>query len=507
MTISGSEAFANYCAAIRGNGELMPAHWGAMSSLVEEQGLPSAMAGGSSASITMFLLESLSLNPIPVNNSERALLIKSFQGYFEAMSQTSEGKAIQALLADRGAFQSIINSAPKLDEALAHPANRALLLKHMDSLQVLMASEDLRDIINPEFVLYVKRTIGLARKDDDSIQNVLNYRTGQISYALKNFGKFDAQTDKTLFVRPGLINFTRLSLILGEMGNFYANYNNESATGNQIGQRLRDFLNLCTPGSKDMSWRELNQQRPACRQLLGSAVLMYHKAKASGKSRIHELIGSHIPSFASTSVLTGSAVKQFARLAADYQTTTDTQFGDFSINFNELRFGYWGFQTDLDNIQNTLNFVAEYKRDAKSQKFLSLGQAPWLRILSTSPAEPGLSRIVALSRSQLSAGGWSDLHPVIVLKAYGCNQIIYVTRKGEESKFAQAVFKRLTRADEKTWSRFYDMANPNSSIMLSQKLATKIKCTDWDHFKVKDDINGLIEDAMRAPLLDPPYCK
>ena len=41
---------AGYCLAIRGNGELEPAHWGGMARTVEKLGLPQAMAGGSSGS-------------------------------------------------------------------------------------------------------------------------------------------------------------------------------------------------------------------------------------------------------------------------------------------------------------------------------------------------------------------------------------------------------------------------------------------------------------------------
>ena len=90
-----------YCAAIRGNGELMPAHWGSFSKLVERYGLPSAMAGGSSASITMFLLESVSLNKLAKSKIEKALLIKSFEGYFETLSQTKEGKAMLSLMSEK----------------------------------------------------------------------------------------------------------------------------------------------------------------------------------------------------------------------------------------------------------------------------------------------------------------------------------------------------------------------------------------------------------------------
>jgi hypothetical protein len=485
----------------------MPAHWGAMSSLVEEQGLPSAMAGGSSASITMFLLESISLNPLAQTNSERALLIKSFQGYLEALTQTPEGKAIQALLADKGVFQALLATAPKIDEALQNPAAKALLQKHLGNLQTLMNSKDIKEIINPEFVLYVQRTAKLSMQQDPTVAAVVNYRGGQISHAIKNFGKFDAETDKTLFVRPGLIDFKKLASILGQMGNFYANYNNESGMGPQIEQRMKDFLKACTPETQKLSWRELNEKHPECRQLLGSAVLMYREAGAGAKSRVDENVGAHIPAFPTTSVLTGAAVEQFTKLYIDYQTTTDENFGDFSVNPDDLHFGYWGTSEGLAKIEKKFKTVSEYKNDKKSQKFMSLGESAWMNVISTSPAEPGLSRIQALSRTQLSAGGWSDLHPVLVLKAFGCDNIIYVTRKGEESKFAQGTFRRLTQADDKTMSQFYSIANPQSSIMRSQKNATKIKCTDWNSFEVTKDLNGLVEESMRAPLIDPPNCK
>ncbi|MGZ3743322.1 MAG: hypothetical protein ACXWRA_05655, partial [Pseudobdellovibrionaceae bacterium] len=89
----------------------------------------------------------------------------------------------------------------------------------------------------------------------------------------------------------------------------------------------------------------------------------------------------------------------------------------------------------------------------------------------------------------------------------GCDQIIYVTRKGGESPFAQAILQRLIKADAKTMDQFYGQDNPNSSMMRSQANATKIKCTNWNAFDVRSDINGLVEDALRAPLLDPPNCK
>lgn len=536
--VMSSTAHANYCAAIRGNGELMPAHWGAMSSLVEEQGMPSAMAGGSSASITMFLLESISLNSQLQNNSEKALMIKSFQGYFETLSQTAEGKAIQSILADKAALQAIIASAGKIDQALKNPENAVLLGKHLGSLKILMASKDLQEIINPEFVLYVQRASQLAEQNKPELAAALNYRSEQISMALKNFGNFNSETDKTLFFRPGLISFEKLGRLFGKMANFYAGYNNASLVGKQIEQKVRQFLDHCTPGSQNLSWRELNEQRPQCRQIIGSAILMYRSAETSdGKiqNRIDEMIGSHIPSFATTSVITGAAVKRYATLFNAYQTNEDPNFGDqLLMSQDELRFGYWGQKKDLQNIENIFSVKPEFKNDPKSQKFLSLGTSAWSQVLAMSPAEPGLSRIVTINQKQLSAGGWSDLHPTLILKAHGCENIIYLTRKGGESMFAQGVFKRLTNADgfnwnewqglspeakarknamgnasdtQSTWSQLYNMANSQSSMFRSYSNATQIKCTDWDHFDVKKDLAGLVEEAMHAPLINPPDCR
>jgi len=57
-----SHASADYCLALRGNGEAQPAHWGALAQLVENMGLPKAQSGGSSAAVSSFLLENIAAN-------------------------------------------------------------------------------------------------------------------------------------------------------------------------------------------------------------------------------------------------------------------------------------------------------------------------------------------------------------------------------------------------------------------------------------------------------------
>ena len=195
----------------------------------------------------------------------------------------------------------------------------------------------------------------------------------------------------------------------------------------------------------------------------------------------------------------------------------------------------------------------------------------WFEVLGTSPAEPGLSNLTRLPDSQnlnprkvinkryfykkwgflptlsaigwfnekhpswgvipfregiLSAGGWSDLHPSLVLKASGCDDVLYVTRQGGESVFGQQIFIRLTgytdrirfwrdirdtnrigvtdlNYDEKysPWNKLYNLANPESSYNLSVKVADAVYCTDWDKFFIfKGEVQQTLDDAYTSPL-------
>ena len=126
-----------------------------------------------------------------------------------------------------------------------------------------------------------------------------------------------------------------------------------------------------------------------------------------------------------------------------------------------------------------------------------------------------------------SAGGWSDLHPTIVLKANGCDDVMYVTRQDGESVFGQQVFIRLTGYTDKIsfwediaegnrrgwtelteveanspWNRLYNLANPNSSFNNSIRALDTVYCTDWNAYNVfkPGQLDLLQTDAYNAPL-------
>lgn len=540
LFLSIGNSYADYCAAIRGNGDAMPAHWGAFSSIVQEQGFPTAMAGGSSASITMFLIESLSLNSTLQTNTEKSLMVKSFQGYLEALTQTPEGRALNALLADQESIKELLAIAGELN---VDSLNLDLVQKHLESIQVLIESDDFRGLINPEFLRYTKETIELVQRlkltPNTRLEAQARYRQTQIKETIQSFGKFNAESDTSLFFRPGLIDFGGLAKVIGQMADFYTGrpLKNERAS-TSVRQDLLQFLGLCTPNSEGKSWRQINDENPTCRQIFGRAVLTYREARAQetdSHSRIYEPIGAHLATFPTTSVITGDAVQKYQEQKAQFALATESDFGsDFLVDQSELRFGYWGKEENLKQVAEQFQSNLIYQNDAKSQKFISLGDAPWLQALSTSPAEPGLASILSLDSNKLSAGGWSDLHPTLILQAHGCQNIIYISRKGGESFFAHGVIKKLTdipgfewddyaglSSDERyllnaegqihdvgvaasEWSKLYNMANPQSSIRRSMRAASKVVCTDWDRHNSRVDMNAMIEEAMNAVSIKAP---
>jgi hypothetical protein len=542
LSLSSTHSIAgeSYCAAIRGNGDAMPSHWGAMSQVVQRKGLPTAMAGGSSASITMFLIESLSLNSKLTTPTEQALMIKSFQGYFEALTQTPEGKALIALISDSDALKAIAARAMALDSTLLDGEGMAVALKHLDSIQTLLESDDLKDLINPEFLVYVMETKAMTEQamanPESGLEGAIEYRKSQIRHSIVEFGKFNAETDMSLFFRPGLVSFAGLARAFGRMADFYAGYQvGVSEIQEKVDADIATFLSLCAPGSESLTWQELVAERPHCRSLLGRAVLTYregHDASKMEKTRVYENIGAHLATFPTTSVLVGDAITQYNEQYQAFRMNQDPDFGgDLLLHSDDLKFGYWGNQDHLETIKGQFKEGLLYKADAKTQRFFSLGDAPWIEALSTSPAEPGLARVLPIRDGLLSAGGWSDLHPTLVLQAHGCQNIVYVTRRGGESFFAQGVIKRLLdikgyefsqfegmSAEERRernargieedvgpqaseWSRLYNMANPQSSLRRSLRTATSIVCTDWDRTNSRADMNPMIKEAFTAPIL------
>jgi hypothetical protein len=119
-------------------------------------------------------------------------------------------------------------------------------------------------------------------------------------------------------------------------------------------------------------------------------------------------------------------------------------------------------------------------------------------VIGYSPAEPGLARALELPSGDVSFGGWSDLHPTLVLQNLGCEKTVYVTRTGEESGFATGV-ARLLGMDAATETKLYDLDNAESAFSLSLAETDATWCTNWNE-KSATDLPGITSDSYSAPM-------
>ncbi len=488
--VDGDETEApRMCVGVRGNGQLIFAHFASLARIVEHYGPVWGAAGGSSGSITMFVLESMQMNPgltycgsepcTPAEQGVRiGLLLKSMSGYAAVLGQTPEAAAIGQLapLAKRFAESGIA--------ALADTDPVAAQQQLLDLLQ----SEDLRDLINSELVETVTSSPDPA------------FHVRDLATALAALGSFDVGctpeqammgcNPKAIFVRPGLLDFPSLVEKIGRIGDFYA------GLGEQDSDRWQGWLDGCATAAKGASWSQI-AVLPLGQTTCGleyTAMLEDYRAGAiaagSRPARLDQPIGGELAALVSTSVVTGAAVGTFAQARSDYGAA---QPYTLDVAFDDVRFGYWGATDDLERVaSNSLGFD-----DLKTSKFLGLGTASWGEALAFSPAEPGLARALEIDAAQVSAGGWSDLHPTLVLANLGCEEIVYVTRRGDESSFATGVAEQLGM-DEAGKAALYDLDAP-SSFSASISEADAVWCTDWNA-QSPTDLAGVFADAYSAPM-------
>lgn len=475
---SASPETLKLCAAVRGNGHYISSHFGALARIMEHYGPIDAMAGGSSASITMLLYESIRMNPLVANapraeqGMRAALLMKSFMGYLEVLSDSPEAKSLRL----------IIDFGTKLtsDGLLTLPKKQW----KEAARRLIMLIEDPRftSLINPNIVKIMNNSDNLGFVNYE-------YKVQEILTALRTFGSFDAE-DQKIFFREGIINFDGLATSIGLVANFYAGRTSEPSAS------LNSFVEKCSSRSLSAAktWAQVAAapvEKTTCGALFQSAATKYRSTLNTDKiaSRADDKIGAVIPSIVTTGIIEGAdAVKTFEQARIRYLAGREPKL---NLNFDDVHFGYWM----SPSIESKVIANMSSNPDAKSKKFLNLGSnSTWRDALRTSPAEPGLSRAVSISDTRLSVGGWSDLHPVQVLKAAGCEQVIYVTRRPGETQFivSQTPIDKSRRPHgiaellgltEQGRKDIYDLTQPESGFSRALKQAGAVWCTDWNRFK------------------------
>ncbi len=412
-----------------------------------------------------------------------ALLLKSFPGYLAHLATTDEAAALGNLVPLVKSFQEKVAAGDI--ESLLSSENQEEVQAGIDALSVVLESEELRDLINPALLELVQGEAGksLAAK---------KYHAEDILDGVKGLGSFSADNDR-IFFRPGLLDFASFAGKIGRVASFYAGYGPVDSTA------MEGFLSACAAPGMGKNWFEVSQMSAGsgtCGELFDTMLGKYRSEWITGvhRNRVDDRIGATLHALVSTSVMVGGTAEEFRKADALYREAKEY---DFRPQFDDVKFGYWGSEKDLQAMaKNTEGYD-----DLKTKKFVSLGTSDWYGALRYSPAEPGLSAALALSEggtNGISAGGWSDLHPVLGLRNLGCDQVVYVTRTGEESGFAQGVAQLLgMRGLEQ--DALYNLDNAYSSFTQSLEEADAVWCTDWDNQEATDLV-GITTDSYNAPL-------
>lgn len=480
------------CAAVRGNGESILTHFASLSRIVEHYGVVDGMAGGSSGSITTFTYESILKNPLTrrcgtkrcsadAEAARVALALKSVQGYADTVGESDEAMSIRGLA---GAAAKL-----KADYAASGIAalGSARTVEAATRLKEVLGVPEVRAIVNPEIFAMLADTEHLA------------FNVAEIKTSITQLGAFSVD-DNRLFFRAPILAWPALASLFGRVGDFYAGYGPSDKAG------MTAWLDACAEPTRGKPWSEAASvplpSGGTCGSAL-SALVKDYRAKARAAqgtfaSRIDERAGdprSPLHKLVSTAVLEREAVTKYEAARARYVTGEfPTGQIPFEPAFADVNFGYWGSDADLAKVQD----AAASADDLKTKKFSSLGNAPWRDILGSSPAEPGLSSFVELSDGRYSAGGWSDLAPSLVLKTIGCQQVVYVSREGDESGFATKIAKQAGMS-ESDWKALYDLSSPSSSYSRSVAAADAVWCTNWNAFDIST-MPAAILDAYNAPL-------
>ena len=489
-----NSAIPERCVALRGNGTHIVAQVMGLAKILPKWGEIHVFAGGSSSTITTFIYESISLNKAVRTLDEKskasalALLLKSTIGY---ASQVTAEPEWQALLS----FKTL---AAQLQEKGAFDLSRTDYSKLAADISTIFGSDEFRDLINPEIFLKL-------RPLNDIVQFRLNVR--EVQKAALSLVNLDAE-DSDVFFRPGVVNFSKFVSLIGRVADFYAGYGHNPPD-------MSAFINECSAGTDNMLWSEISAKQTrggTCGERFTAMIRNWRThANEVSKHRIDD-----IPGLATKSIMITSVVKDQEAInkLRDYDHLYGaSQPRRLQINFDHIRFGYWvspGLPPGL------IDAWAESSNDWKAKKAIDLGsKSTWRQILEKSPQEPSLGKYVTFESNEhlagaVSLGGWADLHPVQVLKAAGCQEVIYLTRRTDETVFISkglpfegrkpSGLAELLGMNKTGFENIYSLDNHESSFSSALKAADGVWCTDWNKFSAYEQV-GIALDAWNSPML------
>ncbi len=468
-------ATAATCAGVRGNGQNLFAHYGALARHVEEYGAVTCAAGGSSGSITTFLLESMWANPDLHRCGDRRCSGRARDARMALMLKSVIGLVDTGLFEDARVVGEVLGGIVDRDiEALlAGPTP----IDGVDALVRLL--RDLGPLVNQEL-------IELLLTSPDPV-----FHATDIIDGLQKGLQFVVD-DPKVFLRTSVIDFDAFATLIGGYGSFYASYGPADRDG------VSQWLDACAEPGLGMTWTEVaalpGPNDSTCGKTLGGLFNDYRErfAGAGGPNRADDPVGLHLPTFGVTGVLTGAAIDEWAAARAAWIAAEPIPF---EPDFDDVGVGYWGQERELRLMARRLDRRYD---DLVADQFVPLGSASWREVLASSPAEPGFSPAQPLTSGFVSVGGWADPLRVIPLDALGAKVTITINRLGGVGGFTESVTRLLNASDAQV-DALYSTTDPSSSFFVGLDIATGVWCTDWD--SQGGDPNRLFDDAYHSPLI------
>lgn len=474
---------ANLCLAVRGNGPRLTAHASSIARIVEHYGFFEAVAGGSSASVTTFLVQAVQDNPYvrdcggeACSEVERraraALLYKSIHGYVEVLGQTDEAAAMQTLAAIVGRFQ---------DEGVA-ALLRTNPVEGLASLVRVLSDPDIRHLVDPDVfaaLLESPRKLQLAKDLVEVTSKGVNFQV----------------EDHRFFLMPGVLNMDFIARRLGRVGQFYAG--DEPVHGGA----MADFLDLCGEFAWGLDWAQVRRLPSGvgittCGDVFDDLLGDYldglgHAVDGPWANRVDGRVGAGATqAFVTTSLLTGASAVSWKQAQDDYLGGRPWAF---EPSFDDVKFGYWGPSGAVADIG--LRMVD--RDDERARRFASLGDTTWYEAISASITEPGLGAGIPLDSGAISIGGWGDPLPTVVLEESGCETTLLLTRPGGAGWFPTSV-SELLGMDDATSDALYSLDEPASSYALALDAADAVWCSDWDTPPITD-LRAMFDVGYSAP--------
>lgn len=472
------------CAAVRGNGGRIFAHFGTLARAHELYGALGAMSGGSSGSLVSFLTDAIYANPLakrcgslPCSKQEHAarlaLMYKTLGTVLGVMTATGGG--------DAGSVPKVLTKefeANGIDSLiLQNPAAAVELFR------ATLTDPKVDKLINPDMLTVVDNATDKPVMVADLLKGIR--------------GSTDFRLDSPLvFVRPGVVSVDSIVDVYGRIGSFYAMQGQGSDR-----HKMALFFKKCGTPGRGKPWEEvagLSAGRTTCGNLLLDMVNTFDEGQtAIAKTTYVDLpTATALPMLVSVSYVGGQTAQMLKTARADYLAGRSL---DWNPDFADWRVLYTGRQKDLALLMENRHQYADLK---SVRTMVDVGMT-WREILTRSISEPGTQAAIDLESSGFTAGGWVDGQPVRALRNMGCETIMALESLPTQI-YPSAIASLLGASAEETSALFsVDTAVSSHSINIAE--ADGVWCTDWSKGGTPVELSTLGWNAQiesRSPKLD-----